>query len=292
MSPFNPSPDPTEFTEKQLKLAYWYVSHKVLLKKILIASLITLSAVFWIYGIYGLINYFFIEQVQFDRMLKEISHNLINYSGFRAENQPQDFKIISSSVLPSGKDKYDLTAKVSNPNPNWRAEFEYKFIFDGEETVSQKGFILPGEEKFLLGLAVESKKKPQQVNLDLQNIKWQRLDPHQISDYASWSKERLNFEITEIKFLPAVIKDKVSISKVTFSAANRTAYNFWSVGFYILLYRGTSLAGVNYITLEQFISGMKRDVEVSWVETMPTITRVQILPEVNIFDPAVYMPVR
>lgn len=292
MSAQNPSPNLTEFTEKQLKLAYWYVSHKVFLKKILIASLIILSAVFWGYGIYGLINYFFVEQVQFDRMLKEISHNLINYSGFRKENQPQSFKITSSNILPSGKDKYDLTAKVSNPNPNWRAEFEYKFIFDGEEAVSQKGFILPGEEKFLLGLAVESKKKPRQVNLELQNIKWQRLDSHQISDYASWSKERMDFEITGVKFLPAVIKDKVPISKVTFSAANRTAYNFWNVGFYILLYRGTSLAGANYITLEQFTSGAKRDVEVSWFEVMPTITRVQILPEVNIFDPAVYMPVR
>jgi hypothetical protein len=292
MSPSNFSPDPVEFSERQLKFAYWYVSHKAFLKKILIVFLIILNLVFWSYGIYGSVNYFFIERVQFDQMLKELSHNIVNYSAFRAKNQPQSFKILSSNILPSGKEKYDLTAKVSNPNQNWRAEFDYKFIFDGGETVSRKGFILPGEEKFLFGLAVESKRKPSQVNLDLQNIKWQRLDPHQIPDYASWSKERLNFEITDVKFLPAVIKDESPISKVTFSVTNRTAYNFWNVGFYILLYRGTSLAGANYITLEQCISGEKRDVEVSWFEVMPTVTKVQILPEVNIFDPAIYMPVR
>lgn len=288
----NPSPDLTQFTEKQLKLAYWYVGHKLFLRKLLIVFLLVLCLIFWGYGIYGLIDYFLIDQVRFSQMLKEMSYELVDYSAFKLKNQPKNFAILSSNVLPSGKDKYDFVAKILNPNLNWWAEFEYKFIFDGKETVPRKGFILPDEEKFLLELAVESKIKLRQVSFEFQDIKWHRLDRHQISDYASWSGERLNFEITEVKFSPSVIKDRIPISKVTFTAANRTAYNFWNVGFYILLYRGTSISGVNYITLEQFLSGEKRAVEVSWFEVVPTVTRVQVLPEINIFDAGVYMPVR
>lgn len=279
-------------TERQLKLAYWYVSHKLLLKRILIVFLFLLCITFWGYGIYGLVNYFFIEGPEFTKMQKEFVRPQIAFEVFRVKNQPQNFAILGSYVFPSGKDKYVFAAKILNPNPNWWAEFKYKFTFDGEETSPKGGFILPGEEKFLSELAVESKKKPREPRLEIFQIKWQRLDRHKIPDYASWSTGRLNFEFTEVKFLPAVIRDRVPISKVTFSVANKTAYSFWDVGFYILLYRGTSLAGINYITLEQFLSGEKREVEVSWFEVMPTITRVQVLPEVNIFDPAVYMPVR
>ncbi len=288
----DPSSDLTQFTEKQLKIAYWYVSHKLLLKKILIAFLLFLCIIFWGYGIYGLINYFLIDQVRFNQTLKEVSSELVNYPAFRLKNQPKNFAILSSNVLPSGKDRYDFLAKILNPNLNWWAEFEYKFIFDGEETSLRKGFILPNEEKFLFELAVESKSKPRQATFEIQNIKWSRLDGHKIPDYAAWSKERLNFEITEVKFSPSVVKDGSPISKVTFTATNKTAYNFWNVGFYILLYRGTSVSGVNHITLEQFLSGEKRTVEVSWFEIVPTVTRVQVLPEVNIFDSAIYMPVR
>lgn len=290
MSPQSPSPDFTDLTEKQLKFATWYVEHKMLLKKILIGFLIALSVVFWGYGLYGLINYYFIEAPRFSRTLRELSRS-VDYSVIRARLEPKSLELGTVSIISAGKDEYDLVVKIFNSNPVWRVEFSYNFIVDGKDLPSKKGFVLPGEEKFLLDLGVESKIKPRQANLEISDLAWRRIDAHEIQNYASFRDERLNFVFEEVKFLPAVIRDKIATSRVSFNVRNATAYSYWDVGFYIFLYRGTSLAGVNYITLEEFVSGQTRPVEVSWFEPLASVTQVKIIPEVNIFDPRVYMPV-
>jgi len=286
----DPSTDSTDLSEKQLKLATWYVGHKVLLKRILIGFLIVFSVVFLGYGLYGIINYYFIEGPKFIETTKELS-SPIDYSAARARLQPQGLGAGAVSVLSSGKEKYDLVIKISNPNSNWLVNFDYNFVIDGQPLPAQKGFILPGEEKFLLALSVESKVKPRQASLEISSFNWQRVDAREISDYVAWRDERLNFAMEEVKFLPAVIRDKIAVSRVSFKAKNLTVYSFWNVGFYIFLYRGSSLAGVNYVTLGEFVSGQTRPVEVSWFEPLPSVTQVKVIPEVNIFDKNVYMPV-
>lgn len=291
MSSLNPSPNIQNFSEKQLKFAAWYVARKMLLKKILIGFLIVLSAVFWIYGIYGLINYYFIEEPSFNLMTRNLSR-FVDYQNVREKFQPQNLEIGAVSILSAGKEKYDLAVKISNPNANQRLNFDYNFVVDGKQTISKKGFILPGEEKFLLGLGAESKTKPRQTDLEFSNMKWQRIDAHQISDYKAWQDERLNFIFENVKFSPAVVAgNKIAISRASFKARNATVYGFWDVGFAILLYRGSSLVGANYITLEEFLSGQTRQVEVSWFEPLPSVTRVEVAPEVDIFDARVFMPV-
>jgi len=290
MNPSNSSPDFTDLTEKQLKFATWYVRHKLLLKKILIVFLIVSSITFWGYSFYGLINYYFIDGPKFSMAMKELSR-LTNFETIRLKIQPKNLEVGNVSVLAAGKDRYDLWVKIFNPNLSWYVEFDYDFVVDGERSLERKGFILPNEEKFLLGLGTEAKAKPRQPSLEIKNLKWQRINAHKIPNYQSWRDDRLNFVFENVKFSPAVIKDRVTVSRASFVAKNLTAYSFWDVGLNILLYRGSSIAAVNYVTLEEFISGQRREVEVSWFESLPSITQIKIEPEVNIFDERVYMPV-
>ncbi len=283
----NPSAD---FSEGRLKFASWYVSHKLLLKKIFIGFLIGLNVIFWGYGLYGLVNHYFIEGPALDQALRELSRSA-DLAAIRARIEPQSFEIGTVSVLSGGKGKYDLSVKVSNPNPAWRAEFDYYFVADGQVQKTKQGFLLPNDEKFLINLGVESTARIRNANLEISNLRWQRVDAHEISDYETWSRERLNFVFENVKFSPAVITDSLTVSRVTFNAKNLSAYSFWDVGFYIFLYRGSSVATINYITLEEFISGQTRQVEVSWFEPLSAITQVKVVPEVNIFDPKIYMPV-
>ncbi len=288
MAPQDSSSNFSNLSDEQLKAASWYVSHKVLLKKILIGFLIAISAGLLGYGLYGLVNYYFIEGPKFEAELRALTQ-----SGGSAINklQPASLSLGQTSIISGGKEKYDLVAKISNTNLNWRVEFDYNFVLDGQALDTKSGFLLPNEEKFLLNLAVDSKAKPRRAEIEINNLRWQRVDAHKIPDYAAWQSERLNFVFEDVKFSPAVVRDSITVSRASFNAKNATAFGFWDVGFYILLYRGSSLAGVTYVTLEEFSSGQTRPVEVSWFEPLPSVTSVKITPEVNIFDEKVYMPV-
>ncbi len=281
---------PADFTESQLKVASWYVSHKILLKKIFIGFLIFLCAIFWGFGLYGLINYYFIEGPSFNLAIRELSRGT-DYSIINQKIQPKGLDIGTTTIFSSGKGRYDFVGKIFNSSADWRAEFTYDFLVDGVARAGKSGFILPGEEKYIFELGVEAPAKPRSATLEIKEIKWQRIDAHEISDYAAWQDERLNFPVADVKFTPAAVGENIPISRASFTARNATAFSFWDVGFAIFLYRGSSVASVNYVTLEEFRSGQTRPVEVSWFETLPSITQVKVVPEVNIFDPKVFMPV-
>jgi len=282
---------PADFSGSQLAAASWYISHKVLLKKIFIGFLIFLNVIFWGYGLYGLVNYYLIEGPIFDRAMRNLSQS-INYGAINAAAQPKSLEIGTTTIFNSGTGRYDFVAKILNPNSGWRAEFTYDFLTDGVARADKNGFILPGEEKYFLDLGAEAKSKPRQAVLEVKNLRWQRIDAHEIPDYAAWRDARLNFVFENVKFSPAAIADTtIPVSRASFGAKNISAFSFWAVGFDVLLYRGSSLAAVNYITLEEFRSGQNRPVEVSWFESLPSITQVKVIPEVNIFDQKVFMPV-
>jgi hypothetical protein len=290
MSTGNPSSNLENLSGQQLKAASWYVSHKVLLKKILIAALGTASIVLLGYGLYGLVNYYFIEGPKFEAALRELTEQG-SLEAIRNKLQPESLSLGQTSIISGGKEKYDFVAKISNTNSSWRVEFDYNFVVDGQPLLPKSGFLLPNEEKFLLNLAVDSKVKPRRAEIEIDNLRWQRIDPHEIPDYSAWRDERFNFVFEDVKFSPAVVRDKITISRASFSVKNATSYGFWNVGFYILLYRGSSIAGVTYVTISELGSGQTRPVEVSWFEPLPSVTQVKIFPEVNIFDEKVYMPV-
>jgi hypothetical protein len=281
---------PADFSESQLAAASWYVSHKVLLKKIFIGFLIFLNVVFLGYGLYGLVNYYLIEGPIFDRAMRNLSQS-INYGAINAAAQPKSLAIGTTTIFNSGTGRYDFVAKILNPNSGWQAEFTYDFVADGAARPEKNGFTLPGEEKYFLDLGAEFKSKPRQAVLEVKNMRWQKINAHEIPDYAAWRDARLNFVFENVKFSPAVVAGTISVSRASFDARNASAFSFWAVGFDVLLYRGSSLAAVNYITLEEFRSGQNRPVEVSWFESLPSITQVKVIPEVNIFDSKVFMPV-
>lgn len=281
---------PADFSKSQLAVASWYVSHKILLKKIFIGFLIFLNVIFWGYGLYGLINYYFIEGPNFSKTLQSLSQS-IDYSAINSALQPKNLELGTTTIFSSGKGRYDFVAKIFNGNSNWRAEFTYNFLVDGVARPEKNGFILPGDEKFFFYLGVDEASKPRQAVLEVKNLRWQRVNVHEIPDYAAWRDDRLNFVIGNVKFSPAAIADTISVSRASFDVKNSSAFSFWDVGFAILLYRGSSLAGVNYITLEEFRSGQNRPVEVSWFEPLPPISQVKVAPAVNIFDSKIYMPV-
>ncbi|MFH1173168.1 MAG: hypothetical protein V1692_01400, partial [bacterium] len=187
-------------------------------------------------------------------------------------------------------DRYDFFAQIKNPNQEWYvASFDYRFILSSGSTEVRQGFLLPEEGKYLMDLAVETK-GASQARLEIRNIEWRRVNKHQIPDYQAFYQEHFNFELADIAFTSAG-QSAAGTGQVDFNIINRTAYNFWNVGFQVLLYNGRQIAGVNYISLEQLLAGENRPVHVYWYEKLPNISQVEIIPEADIFDSKVYMQI-
>ncbi len=274
----------------RLKFGYWFTVHRLQLRQALIIFLIILAVLFWFYVGYRLLMIFTVENQQLVMMNSNLARSAVNFEGYKNQHAVQPPVVLGTEVLAGGEGKYDIFAGIKNPNSEWLVEsFNYKFILNNGATTPRESFILPGEEKYLMELAVESDSYPGQVRLEINDLKWLHLDKHQIPDFASFYQNHFNFNISNINFIPSR-DEKVPVSQVDFEVINNSAYNFWQVGFQVILYSGQQkIAGVNYLALEQFKAGEKRSPGVYWYEPLPHITKVEIIPEVNILDSKSYM---
>jgi len=282
-----------ELSQQELKWSYWFVIHRDLLKKIFIGFLIAINALLWGYSVYTLLRVWVIDGNSYNLHLSILPDNLVNFVGLRSENEPRDIVISKINIISSGQGRYDLAALVSNSNKDFAAEsFDYQFIISGAETKTYRGFILPNEEKYLADLSVDSKTRPARADLKISNIQWRRITPHEVSDIENFKSSRLNFEIKNIEYNPSStsgLGEKLPVSTVSFDVYNNTAYNYWEVGFYILLHRGASIGGINYIAATELKAGETRYLEARWFEPLPASTQVEVRPVLNILDSSVYM---
>ena len=192
-------------------------------------------------------------------------------------------------IFAGGLGKYDLLVKADNQNSDFWVELQYRFVGEGLDGDYKKGFLLPSESKYIADLGVEQSFRPRNIRFEYKDLKYHKVNPHQISDYEKWKSERLNFTISNKKFEANAIKDKKNISSLAFKTTNDSAYGNWSVGFYGLLYKGGQLVSINYIGAENFKAGEARDLQMQFYEGLPTITKYDIIPEVNIFNENAYI---
>ncbi|MBU0648766.1 hypothetical protein KJ969_01490 [Patescibacteria group bacterium] len=283
-------PEEEKLEQKGWKISYWYVTHKVLLRRILIVALIVFSAMTLGYGIWGFLDYFVLSRASQRQMIQEILYATPLTQDWISTHAPRPIE--SSNVYTFAReDKYDFLTKIENASPYYWAEFDYKFVFSGGQTPVEKSFILPGQEKWLALLSFSGQSRPTSARLEIENISWHRIDVREIGDYAVVQAERLNFEITDVEYVASVALDKQAFAKTKFSARNLSAYGYWSVGFYIIAYRGATPAGVNFVALDRFASGEKRTVEVSWFDTLSQVSKIEVEAELNILDETNYMSI-
>ncbi|MFA5134012.1 MAG: hypothetical protein WC459_04385 [Patescibacteria group bacterium] len=278
----NPNNQGEKLSEQELTVSYWFLSHKELLRKILIGTIGGIAGIFLLYSLWGLIDWAFISGPKERANLKTILQIKVNpnaLAGIAASN----INFSEPEVFSSGVGRYDFVAKILNPNEKWWANFDYSFVGEGLSGEVKKGFVLPGETKYITELGVEKPFRPRNIRLVINNLKYHRINPHEISDYSKWRDEHLNIGISDKAFNSASVNKK-DISTLSFKAANNTAYSLWSVGFYGILWRGDELVSINYLTAENFSAGETRDLQMQFYEGLPSITKYEVVPELNIFD--------
>ncbi|MCX6715278.1 MAG: hypothetical protein NTX72_05715 [Candidatus Uhrbacteria bacterium] len=272
---------------KLYRRTLWWVEHREQLGKIGIILLIILDACLVLFVAWSLVDAFLISSGSEQRsVVDSVALNQDDLHAYTAARAATPLAVSDVQVFGSTNNKYDFYTQLENPNADWWAEFDYQFVFDGGSTVVKQGFILPGSKKPVAELAFSSTAGIVNVQFQFQKISWHRLDHHVISDYTKWSQDRLGLEILN----PTVVQDATGPFRTTFTVRNHTAYSYYNPTFYLLLKRGSAVIAVNKTTMQSLAPGEVQDVVVNWFGSVPSASQVDIIPDLNLFDPMLYKP--
>ena len=283
------TPPINNLTNKELERSLWFLRHKSQLFLVLKIILIAVNAILFGWVFWKLIDVIFISGPAERANLATQKENAIPYAELNRALTPGQLNLGPVQIFGGRENKYDLAMTLKNTNIRTWAEFEYKFVGANFETAPRRDFILPDSQKFLLELGVEHSARPQNMRLVFTEFSWHRLSRHTVPDYVQFRNEHLNFLVSDIVFSRPIL-DRGAFNEVKFKIKNNSAYNFWAVPVTIALHRGEQTVGVNAVTIEKLRSLETREVSLVWEEGLPEVRSVEAAPNVNILDPAVYMP--
>lgn len=263
-------------SQKELDRGYFFVTHRLLIKKIIFAVAILILVIFYGALIFRTINY--LSGTGFSNSALQIQQNTFDWATYHSQRVPQDISLGKPVFTSLGDRRYNLTALVENPNENWAIKsMDYHFISQGEATATKNTFINPREKRLLVLLAYKSDKAIRDLELVVSNIEWYRTDS---------SFPEINMEISNIKFQAATrqIVDGVTTdlpARVSWQAYNDSIYNFWEVDWQVALYNSDKLVAINELKTKDFLVLETRELETVWLTTLPRVTRAAISPLIN-----------
>jgi len=280
-----------QVSDLNLKISYWYVTHKSQLKKLLVIFLILLNVALFGYSIFRATMILFVQERDYRQLIASLPVDLIDNEYFHQKNKPASLQLLGFSAIRGVENTYDFVAGIGNPNKKWMAQLVVAQLVSGSEVIEQKElFLYPQEEKYVVFFK-QKDIDPGSAVIKISEVHWRR-----VLDFPALAEPKLNFEISEVNFQPATklgLTGNLPISNLSFKIQNKTAYSYWQVGLVmVLLTSQGTVGGANYFVLDRFLSGETRTVEMRWYEPLPPITDVKIIPEVDIFNAAAYMPVK
>lgn len=268
---------------KKMNFGLWLAENRENITKFFTIFLIVLSAGFFIYSSYSFFRYFASapQNSLFDQSVELIS----------PRNVVQEIEIGSPQVFVSNS-KYDLAVNLNNPNSRFSAILDYCFSQNETNISCGQNFILPGEEKYILALGQNLNEGQSQIIFKITNIRWERIDMHTIPDWSIYSSTRLNLSFENIHFSPpseSGLSEKINLNALYFEVLNNSSFGYYELPLNILIFNGSELVAVNRYSLKNFLANEKRSVNLSWPGDFRNVTQIDIRPELNILEEAVFL---
>ena len=275
--------DPSGLSVSEMDFGLWLSENRHKLLRILTIFLIVLSA-----GLFIFSSYYYVIYLSSGGNTSLVTNNIVS-----SPRQVTADLLIDPVQVFTGENSYDLAVKLTNPNDKFTANFQYCFTQAGQNLTCGDAYIMPGEVKYVLDLAQVISGTPGDIVFQTSHIFWQRIDAHKIPDWGSYASSHLNFVITNQTFTPAAsnsLSNKVGLNTLSFTVQDQSAYGYYQAPLDLLFFNGTTLVGVNRYDLENINSGETRQVNITWPGSLPGVTQTQIVPDINIMDPSVYLP--
>lgn len=260
------------------KIVYFFVANQTIFKRLEVVLLLLANIIiFWNVGVAG-VKYLASSRT-YDEMLSSLFNDNFDWQSYHQEHAPDPLQVISVDKIKTGPDKYDLVAKVHNPNSDWYfPEVQYSFVVNNFITDWQTDFILPGQEKYFFVFSYSDPTEIKDLDLKFGTQQRQRIfnkDPLYILN---------DFNIQDKNF-----SSQSGLSEIKFQVNNNSYFSFWQLGWQVVLYVRDHPIGINYVTTPNFLSGQERQVAVIWNENLTVPTDIEILPNLDVFYEQNYM---
>lgn len=193
-----------------------------------------------------------------------------------------DLIIREITFIPTDRGKYDIIARIFNPNNDiGAASFQYSlFLRDatGKELtrVSGTNFILPQETKSLLAFNLEPGQVPVKAVIELSNFQWTKVQEYR-------AKPELNIYSRRYISKP----DPAAFGAVVATLVNESLYDFRKIQIKVILRdaSGVPLAA-NQSEMQTVMVGREQDIRIVFPQPFDGIvTQVDIEAEADIYDP-------
>lgn len=276
----------------QMKFGLWLSTNRKRIIRIIVIFLIISSATLFSYSSYHYVIYFLYGRQADKDLVKSLSENLFDAQAYRESTAPQILLAGPiSSFNVAGKTDFILTLK--NTNEKYYGLFDY-CLKDAKDIDIACGssFILPNSEKYLVLTAQDIERPGSTLSFQADNIFWQRLNNREIPDWGHYLAERINLQVTDIVYSKPDYNSRTPMHTVAFKIRNNSAYHFAKLPLDIILSNGSSITGVNVYNLNNLLSSETRDLKISWPAGPERATKVEVIPDVNILDPNVFLPYR
>ena len=261
-----------------LKISSWFVGHKYFFRKWWVIVILTFDLLMIVYIIINSII-FGLEMPKYNKIMTGMSSSFISQT-YRQNSQPQNLIILTTKSISIGTNRYDLVAKIKNPNDDWGIKsFNYKFVVDSEETNEVNNYILPAEEKYIIAqnFTYTDSTALKDIELEISDIEWQRLIDRTMAD-------GLDFVVEDKKLTTSTVSSLQNATVLTAKVINRSFYDFWKVDVPIVLLSSGEPIAVSSYTLRSFTSYQFKDISVSWLKALPLNSEIEINPTINIFQ--------
>lgn len=271
---------------REMNFGLWLSQKRRLFIKLITIVLIAISAFFFVFSTYNYIVYFLAGDPNNQSLVETFVSSPRKITDDLVVGQPDVF---------SGADRTDIAVLIQNPNEKFMATFHYCFQQAENNLICHEGFIMPQEEKYVTALGLEVENGSAGITFNLSEVFWRRIDPRKVGDWATYLANRLNFEVSDLEFVPggsSSLSEKINLNTMKFSLTNKSAYGYYEAPFDIMFFRGTALQGVNRVQLNNFLPGEKRDISLSWPGNLFGVTRTEIKPSINIMNENSYLPYR
>ncbi|MDD5567011.1 MAG: hypothetical protein PHH01_02340, partial [Patescibacteria group bacterium] len=138
-----------QFSDRQLSFSYWYLGHKLLLKRIFLGVFLVLNLALYLNVFIFLVPYVAGLSKSSDWASSLISQS-VDWKKAKQSIRPNEIVTIKTEAIKAGPGNYTVLAWLKNPNKEWYAkELRYKIIFADQKSDELQTFILPGEEKLV-----------------------------------------------------------------------------------------------------------------------------------------------
>ena len=276
---------------KKITAGLWFVTNKKHFRTGLIVFLSVASSIMIIYALYNYLHYYLIGLKNDEELARGIVETTTISKEYLDSQLPVDLVQYPVTVIKSEVDSYDLVGKIKNPNNKHWGRFNFCFVLGSQDISCQEGFILPNETKYIFALAQDLGGYASNVQLVLRNFSWVKINAHKFPNWEQYYSEHLNFTFENIDFKPASqsgLSEKENLNSLEFAALNNTAYSYWQAPLSILFFNGSTLTGVHKYIMSEFYSGEKRNLKMVWPGNMGKVSKIEIVPDINITDDNVF----